>query len=352
MSITRKFYGFIEDGREAFIYTLTNSNGMMAEITNFGGVVVSLLVPDRNGNAVDVVLGYDQLSQYEKKGPYFGALIGRHANRIENSEFEINGIKYHVPRNEGENHLHGGIKGFDKVLWQADIVKQGEAEALRLQYRSADGEEGYPGNLDVTATYTLTEENALRIDYYAVTDKDTVVNLTNHSYFNLSGHGAGDIEKHELYINADRFTVIDDKGIPTGEIRDVQGTSMDFTVSAPVGPGVHSTEEQIALGKGYDHNWVLKVSGETPDKAAELYDPKSGRVMEVYTTKPGVQFYSGNFLDGSEVCKAGAVYKQRAGLCLETQYFPNATKHKHFPSPLLKVGQEYKHTTIYKFINR
>lgn len=352
MSITKKFYGKTVEGQEASIYTLSNANGMVAEITNYGGTVVSLLVPDKNGNAVDVVLGYDSLRGYEKKGPYFGALIGRHANRIENSEFEINGAKYHVPKNEGENHLHGGLKGFDKVLWQGDVIKQGDRECLQLMYRSADGEEGYPGNLDVTVTYTLTEDNELRIDYFAVSDKDTVVNLTNHSYFNLSGHGAGDVLRHELNIHANQFTVIDDKGIPTGEIRNVKDTPMDFTAMIPIGPGLSSMDEQITYGKGYDHNWVLNVSGKAPEKAAELYDPDSGRVMEVYTTKPGVQFYSGNFLDGLEVCKEGVAYKQRAGLCLETQYFPNALKHKHFPSPILKAGQEYKHTTIYKFTNR
>lgn len=352
MSIVKKLYGKTADGTEVYLFTLSNSKGMAAEITNFGGTVVSLLVPDGKGNLDDVTLGYDKLDGYLKKGPYFGAIIGRHANRIEDSKFEINGVEYHVAANDGKNHLHGGLKGFDKAVWKAEIVKQGGSECLELTYRSVDGEENYPGNLDVKVTYTLTEDNALKIDYFAVSDKDTVVNLTNHAYFNLSGHASGDILKHELMINADKFTPVNSECVPTGEIRDVKGTVMDFTGLTPVGPGLSSDDEQIANGKGYDHNWVLKVSGKAPEKAAEVYDPASGRVMEVYTTKPGVQFYSGNFLDGSEIGKDGAVYSKRSGLCLETQYFPNALKHKHFPSPILKAGQEYKHTTIYKFLNR
>lgn len=352
MSITKRFYGKTEEGKDADIYTLSNSNGVVAEITNYGGVLVSLLVPDKNGDVADVVLGYGGIEGYCKKGPYFGAIIGRHANRIENAEFEINGETYHVLKNEGENHLHGGLKGFDRVLWKADVLQQEEGECLRLTYCSVDGEEGYPGNLDVAVTYTLTEDNALTIDYYAVTDKDTVVNLTNHSYFNLSGHAAGDVLRHELMIHADSFTAANKESIPTGEIRKVEGTPLDFTRSTPIGQGINSDYEQIVFANGYDHNWILNVSGKTAEKAAEVYDPDSGRVMEVYTTKPGIQFYSGNFLDGSEVGKEGAVYAQRAGLCLETQYFPNGTQHKHFPSPILRVGQEYKHTTIYKFLNR
>lgn len=352
MGIVKKLYGKTADGTEVYIFTLSNSKGMAAEITNFGGTIVSLLVPDGKGNLEDVTLGYDKLDGYLKKGPYFGAIIGRHANRIEDSKFEIYGVEYHVAANDGKNHLHGGLKGFDKAVWQAEIVKQGGSECLELTYRSVDGEENYPGNLDIKVTYNLTEDNALKIDYFAVSDKDTVVNLTNHAYFNLSGHASGDILKHELMINADKFTPVNSECIPTGEIRDVKGTVMDFTGLTPIEPGLSSDDEQIANGKGYDHNWVLKVSGKAPEKAAEVYDPASGRVMEVYTTKPGIQFYSGNFLDGSEIGKGGAVYGKRSGLCLETQYFPNAMKHKHFPSPILKAGQQYKHTTIYKFLNK
>jgi Galactose mutarotase and related enzymes len=352
MGITRSFYGKTLEGRDVDIFKLSNNNGMVAEISNYGGVVVSLMVPDKNNKIDDVVLGYDKLEGYIKGKCFFGALIGRHANRIQDASFEINGKVYNVTKNEGENQLHGGIIGFDKVVWDAEIVKKGEDECLQLSYTSKDGEEGYPGNLDVKVVYTLTEDNALSIDYFAVSDKDTVVNLTNHSYFNLSGHASGDILKHQLIIDADKFTVNDKESLPTGEIRDVKGSPMDFTILRPVESGIFSECEQIAFGHGYDHNWVLKVSGQKPEKAAEVFDPSSGRVMEVYTTKPGVQFYSGNYVDESENCKDGAAYGKNSGLCLETQYFPNALKHKHFPSPILKAGEEYKHTTIYKFLNR
>ncbi len=348
MSIAKKAYGKLAHGSEAYIFTLSNANGVSAEITNLGGIILSLSVPDKNGQLADITLGFDGLEGYLRPGPYFGALIGRHANRIENSEFELNGINYQLAKNDGPNHLHGGIKGFDKVLWNASVVKKDGIDALELTYRSVDGEENYPGNLDVKVTYSLTEDNALVIDYFAVSDKDTVVNLTNHAYFNLSGHAAGSILEHQLTINADKFTIINDQCIPTGEIADVKGTPMDFTGFTPVGPGLASEYGQIACGKGYDHNWVLKTGGKISEKAAELYDPNSGRLMEMYTTKPGVQFYSGNFLDGV-AGKGGATYNKNAGLCLETQYFPNALKHTHFPSPVLKAGEEYKHTTIYKF---
>ena len=352
MGITRSFYGKTLEGKDVDIFKLSNNNGMVAEISNYGGVVVSLMVPDKNGKIDDVVLGYDKLEGYIKGKCFFGAIIGRHANRIQDSSFEINGKVYNVTKNEGENQLHGGLIGFDKVVWDAEIVKKGEDECLQLSYTSKDGEEGYPGNLDVKVIYALTNDNALSIEYFAVSDKDTVVNLTNHSYFNLSGHGSGDILKHQLIIDADKFTVNDKESLPTGEIRDVKGSPMDFTTLKSVESGIFSECEQIAFGHGYDHNWVLKVSGQKPEKAAEVFDPSSGRVMEVYTTKPGVQFYSGNYVDESESCKDGATYVKNSGLCLETQYFPNALKHKHFPSPILKAGEEYKHTTIYKFLNR
>lgn len=349
MRIIRDFYGKTSEGKEVDIFTLCNSNGMTAKILNYGGIVVSLTVPDRNGRFDDVVLGYDKLDGYLKKGPFFGAIIGRHANRIENASFEINGIVYYVTKNEGENQIHGGLTGFDKVVWQANIVTKGQDECLELSYTSKDGEEGYPGNLDVKVTYTLTDDNALKIDYFAVSDKDTVVNLTNHSYFNLSGHASGNILKHEVRINADRFTVNDKNSIPTGEIRDVKGTPMDFTKLTTVEAGIFSKYQQIEFGHGYDHNWVLNVSEERLVKAAEVFDASSGRVMEVYTTMPGVQFYSGNYVDESEYCKDGVKYGRNSGLCLETQYFPNALKHRNFPSPILKAGEQYKHRTIYKF---
>ncbi len=348
LKITKKLFGKTLEGAEAYIYTLTNSNGMTAEISNFGGIIVTLKVPDNKGKFEDVVLGYDELHKYMEKGPFLGAIIGRFANRIESGTFNLNGIEYKVPNNDGENCLHGGIKGFDKVLWEANPVEDKEP-ALELTYLSKDGEEGFPGNLQVKVTYTLTEDNSIRIDYYAVGDKDTVINLTNHSYFNLSGHASGNILKHKLMLNADKFTVNNQFSIPTGEIRDVEGTPMDFTEFTEIGENIDSEYQQIVFGKGFDHNWVLKVSGKTPEKAAEVIDENSGRVMEVYTTKPGVQFYSGNFLDGSYIGKGGVPYTIRTGFCLETQYFPNAMNIEHFPSPILRAGEEYKHTTIYKF---
>lgn len=348
LSIMREVFGTTLEGKETYIYTLRNSKGMTVEITNFGGIILSVKVPDKNGVFEDVVLGFDNLENYTRKGPYFGALIGRYANRIENGSFELKGIKYQVPKNDGENSLHGGIKGFDKVLWEAKLFG-GEEQSLELTYLSKDGEEGYPGNLSVKVTYTLTENNEIIIDYFASTDKDTVINLTNHCYFNLSGHASGSILKHKLKLYADNFTVNDKYSIPTGEIRKVKGTPMDFTDFTEIGENIDSNYEQIVFGRGYDHNWVLNVSGARPELAAEVFEERSGRILEVYTTQPGVQFYSGNFLDGSNVGKDGAVYKQRAGFCLETQNFPNAMNINHFPSPVLKAGEEYKHTTIYKF---
>lgn len=352
MSITKKFYGKTDSGAEVNIYTLTNSKGMKAEIINYGGIVVSLKVPDRQGQIEDVVLGHDKLEEYFVNKPYFGAIIGRFANRIENGNFEINGIEYKIAKNDGENHLHGGMIGFDKVVWDAEIVEKEGIPALELVYLSKDGEEGYPGNLRVKVTYSLTEDNALKIDYYGISDKDTVINLTNHSYFNLSGQGSGDILNHQVMINGDSFTVNDQYSIPTGEIRNVKGTPMDLTKLTKVGENIDIDYEQLVYGKGYDHNWVLSKEGNSCEKAAEVYDSKSGRVMEVYTTKPGIQFYSGNFIEASEVGKGGASYDKRGGLCLETQYFPNSIKHKHFPSPILRAGEEYKHCTIYKFLVR
>lgn len=355
MSITSKYFGKTKDGENVDIFTLTNKNGVEAKIINYGGIVVSLCVPDKNNKFDDVVLGFDNLEDYLKEGyknkcPYFGAIIGRHGNRIEDSKFELNGIVYNLCANNGKNHLHGGAKGFDKVIWDAKIVKDNSKECLQLFYKSIDGEENYPGNLDVKVTYTLTEDNSLEIEYFAISDMDTVVNLTNHTYFNLSGHASGSILDHQLMINSDKYTVINDECIPTGEIASVKGTPMDFTSFKTIKEGLEIDNEQLKNGHGFDHNFVLNKTNTGLEKAGELYDSKSGRLMEVYTTKPGMQFYSGNFLDGSLIGKEGVVYNNRCGLCLETQYFPNALKHKHFPSPILKAGEEYKHTTIYKFL--
>lgn len=348
MGVEKSLFGKMQDGTEIYLYKLSNKNKMSVGIINYGGIIVSIEVPDRDGNIDDVNLGYDNLEQYLEIGQYFGAIIGRHGNRIENAEFDLNGITYRLAKNDGNNHLHGGKRGFDKVVWQAEPIEKDGVQALQLSYLSPDGEENYPGNLDVKVTYTLTDDNSLRIDYFAVSDKDTVVNLTNHAYFNLSGHGSGDILDHQIMINADRFTVINNECIPTGEIRDVSNTPMDLRTLKKVREGIESKDDQIACGNGYDHNWVLNVSGDKPEKAAEVFEPVSGRLMEVFTTKPGMQFYSGNAIT-RVTGKGGAVYDKRGALCLETQYYPNGTRHKHFPSPFLKAGEEYRHTTIYKF---
>ena len=349
MSISKRYFGKTPEGIGIDIFTLTNKKSLSAEITNFGGVIISLLLPDIRGKIDDCLLGFDKLEDYCRQGPYFGAIIGRHANRIENASFEINGVEYHLNKNLGEDHLHGGLKGFDKIVWQAEIIMQEDKECLQLKYTSKDGEENYPGELEVKVVYSLTEDNALEIHYFAVSDRDTVVNLTNHAYFNLAGHASGDVLKHKLMINADKFTVIDKKCMPTGEIRDVKNTPMDFRRLKPIEQNLSLNDEQIICGNGYDHNWILNVSGEKPEKAAELYDEVSGRVMEIYTSKPGMQFFTPDFANYSEIGKGGVIYNKRNGVCFETQYFPNALKYRHFPSPIIKAGQIYKHTTIFKF---
>jgi aldose 1-epimerase len=349
MSIEKNFYGKIEDGREASIFKLNNSKGMTVEITDFGGAILSIIMPDKNGNLADICLGYDKLEDYIKDGPHFGAIIGRNSNRLEGSVVEIDGKEYRVTANEGENQLHGGIKGFDKKLWSAKAYSKGGKDSIELTYRSVDKEEGYPGNLDVKVTYTLTEENELVMDYYAVTDKDTIVNLTNHAYFNLAGHSSGDVLKHRVMIAADQFTVNDRNSIPTGEIREVSGTPMDFREFVEVGSGIESEYDQLDYGNGYDHNWIINRENNGLKLAATAIDDYSGRCLEVFTTKPGIQFYSGNYLDQAGIGKDGVKYERRSGLCLETQFYPNGNKHKHFPSSILRVGEEYKHTTVYKF---
>ena len=351
MSITKNSFGTLPNGTKVDIFTLTNSKKVSVDITNFGGIIVAINVPDKNGSFSDVTLGYRNLEQYLENPGYLGALIGRHANRLEDAKFELNGQVYELVKNDGKNHLHGGTIGFHNVAWKAEIITENGNEKLSLTHTSPDGEENYPGNLDVKVEYSLTEDNELIIDYKAVSDKDTVINLTNHAYFNLSGHASGDVLKHQLYINAENFTPINNEGIPTGEIQKVSGTVMDFTSLKSVAEDINSSHEQIINGKGYDHNWVLNTKGNLKNVACELYEPQSGRLMQVFTTKPGVQFYSGNFL-GNLKGKENAVYSRRTGLCLETQFFPNAMKHKHFPSPVLKAGEQYHHTTIYKFTTK
>lgn len=354
VSITKKFFGSLPDGSKIDIFTLQNSKNMSVDITNFGGIIVSLMVPDKNGNPEDVTLGHDILERYFVNPEYFGALVGRHANRIEDAKFELNGKEYVLLKNDGNNHLHGGNIGFHNVRWNAEIKSENGIEKLVLTHRSPDGEENYPGNLDVTVEYSLNEENELVIDYKAVSDKDTVINLTNHAYFNLGGHASGNILKHLMYINADNFTPVNDECLPTGEIRSVKGTVMDFTTLRSFEEDIDSSDEQIKNGLGYDHNWVLNTKGNLDEVAAEVYHPESGRAMQVFTTKPGIQFYSGNHLSKNNdlVGKKSAVYPRRAGLCLETQFFPNAMKHKNFPSPILRAGDKYHYITKYKFFTK
>lgn len=344
--IEKQAFGKI-DGMPVDLYTLTNDRRMQAQITNYGGIVVSLRAPDRQGKFGDVVLGYDNLDGYIKQNPFFGSLVGRYANRIAKGKFSLDGKEYTLVTNNNENHLHGGTKGFDKRVWAAREVRGKNGVGLTLTYVSKDGEEGYPGNLSVTVTYTLTNNNELRIDYAATTDKNTILNLTNHSYFNLAG--AGDVLSHEILINADQFTPVDKTLIPTGELGRVAGTPMDFTQSTAIGARINGEHEQILFGGGYDHNWVLKKKTGQLGLAARVYEPKSGRVMEVFTTQPGVQFYTGNFLDGSITGKGGQVYNKRYGFCLETQHFPDSPNKPDFPTVVLKPKEKYAQTTIYKF---
>jgi aldose 1-epimerase len=342
-----RVFGKTPEGGTVSLYTIQNKNGIKADIINYGGIVVSLYIPDKNGKFDDIVLGFDDFNSYLNKSPFFGAITGRHANRIEGASFELNGKKYTLLNNDGRNHLHGGAKGFDKVLWE--VVEHNDS-SIKLFYRSADGEEGYPGNLDVTVTYTLTDDNEWVINYNAVSDADTVINLTNHTYFNLSGHDSGSIMNHRLKIDADKYTVNNEECIPTGEIKDVSGTILDFRKERVIKPEPQPGDDTVLFNGGYDHNFVLNKKGSNnPEWIAELYDPKSGRTMDVYTTKPGLQLYTSNSFNGVIEGKGGAQYNKWDGVCLETHFFPNAMKHKHFPSPVLKAGEQYNHTTIYKF---
>jgi aldose 1-epimerase len=350
--MNKETFGNLPDGAYVDLYALKNSKGMQANIMTYGGIVQSLQVPDKSGALTDVVLGFDKLDQYLKESPYFGAIIGRYGNRIAKGRFTLNGVEYKLPINDGENTLHGGLKGFDKVLWRAsDVSTQNSAPALQLRYVSKDGEEGFPGTLDTLVTYTLTNNNELKIDYKATTDKDTVLNLTNHSYFNLAGAGSGDILEHEVMIDADRYTPVDAGLIPTGELAPVAGTPFDFRKPTAIGARINDPDQQLKFGKGYDHNFVLNHPGDSPTLAAKVRDPKSGRVLEVLTTEPGLQFYTGNFLDGKIHGKGGKVYGHRSAFCMETQHFPDSPNHPNFPSTVLRPGQEFRSTTIYRFSN-
>lgn len=346
MRIQKESFGQTPEGKKIDLYTLTNPSGLKVRIMNYGAVLVSLEVPDRDGKLADITLGYDSLEGYIKASPYFGAIVGRYANRIAKGKFTLNGVEYQLATNNGENHLHGGVKGFDKVVWNAREVETKEGVGVKLTYLSKDGEEGYPGNLTCTVIYTLTKNNELKINYEAETDKATPINLTHHSYFNLAGQGRCDILGHELMLNADRYTPVDESLIPTGEIKGVKDSSMDFTHPMPIGSRI----DQVP--GGYDHNYVLNSGGGWLRLAAKVYEPTSGRVMEIYTTEPGSQFYSGNFLDGSITGKSGKLYNKHYAFCLETQHFPDSPNKPNFPSVILKPGEKYMQVTVYKFYTK
>jgi aldose 1-epimerase len=347
--IQRSEFGKMADGQGVDLYKLDNRNGVEVAITNYGGRVVSVVVPDRHGKMADIVLGFDNLAGYLGDNPYFGALVGRYANRIGKGEFKLDGKVCHLAINDNHvNSLHGGLKGFDKQLWKARQLSQ-IPPALELTYLSKDGEEGYPGDLHVKVVYTLTDSNELRVDYTATTDKDTVLNLTNHSYFNLAGQGSGDVLKQVMMINAGRFTPVDSYLIPTGKFESVAGTPLDFRKPTALGARINDNFEQLKLAKGYDFNYVLDRKGPGLAVAARAEDPASGRVLEVLTTQPGIQLYTGNFLDGTVHGKGGVAYGFRSAFCLETQHFPDSPNHPKFPTAELKAGQTFHETTIYKF---
>ncbi|HEY9153872.1 MAG TPA: aldose epimerase family protein [Opitutaceae bacterium] len=346
-------FGQLPDGRAAHLYTLKSSGGLTVAITDYGATVVQLLAPDRKGQYGDIALGFNNLEDYEARSPYFGAIVGRVANRIADAKFTLDGKTYTLAKNDHpggiECSLHGGKRGFDKVLWTAEPREVGGEPALMLSYVSPDGEEGYPGTLTVHVLYSVTHDNRLRIDYSATTDKATPVNLSNHSYFNLKGEGDGDILDHQIMIAAHRFTPVNAGLIPTGELKKVEGTPFDFTKPHAVGERINADDEQLKLGGGYDHNWVLDTVKSKPTLAATIYDPQSGREVEISTTEPGIQFYSGNFLDGTLVGKSGRKYVHRGAVVFETQHFPDSINHPAFPNTVLKPGQEFKSVTIYHF---
>jgi aldose 1-epimerase len=337
-----------QGGRPVNLYTLTNSHGVEIKAMNYGGIILSIKVPDRKGQLGDIVLGHETMEGYVPNPPFLGAIVGRYANRIAGGTFTLDSKAYNLPKNDGPNTLHGGVdRTFNKVVWDGEVLKG--KSGVAFTYLSKDGEEGFPGNVKVKVIYTLTDGNELVIDYEATTDKATPINLSQHSYFNLAGEGTSDILNHEIMINADRFTPVDKNLIPTGELRPVKGTPLDFTTSTRVGARIEDTYDQMVLGHGYDHNWVINRKGAGLMLAARVYEPTSGRVLEVSTTQPGVQFYTGNFLDGTVTGKQGHVYKRRYGLCLETQHFPDSPNHPDFPSTILKPGETFKSKTVFKF---
>ncbi len=353
IEIRKKPFGTV-DGRTVDLYTVSNINGMEMSVTNYGCIVTSLKVPGKDNTSDDIVLGYNDIKSYVDNNYYFGAAIGRCGNRISGAKFTLEGKEYNVTKNEGPNSLHGGNKGFDKVVWDAEAFKSETGGRLEFTYVSKDGEEGFPGTLTIKITYTLTNNNEFRIDYFATTDKQTICNLTHHSYFNLNGEGNGDILGHKLMINGSRFTPVDATLIPTGELKSVEGTPFDFLKSVEIGARIGADDMQLKLAGGYDHNWVLDRPAGSRDLflAATVFEPESGRCMDVLTREPGMQFYSGNFLDGTLIGKSGRVYKHRYGFCLETQAYPDSPNKPDFPTTVLKPGETYKTSTVYRFYNR
>ena len=350
--ITRTPFGTTSDGKAVELFTLTNAHGVEVRAMTYGATIVSLRTPDRGGHLGDIVLGYPTLAGYLAQSPYFGAIVGRYGNRIAKGRFTLDGKAYQLATNNGPNHLHGGVKGFDKVVWSAEPAETDSSATVTISYVSPAGEEGYPGTLRARVTYTLTDRDELRVDYLATTDQATPVNLTQHSYFNLAGAGTRDILAHDLMIAADRYTPVDATLIPTGEIAAVAGTPFDFRTPTAIGARIGQSDVQLQHGKGYDHNWVLNRAGAAEGAlvlAARVTEPTTGRTLDVFTTEPGIQFYSGNFLDGTITGKDGRVYQHRYGFCLETQHFPDSPNHPNFPSTILRPGREYRSTTVFQF---
>lgn len=346
MTLNSEPWGTTKNGQKVTLYSLKNANGMEAKIVDYGGIIVSLTAPDKNGRFADVVLGFDSFADYEARNPFFGCITGRYANRIAGGKFKLNGTEYTLAVNNGPNHLHGGKVGFDKKVWHAEPVRRSNSVGVALSYTSADGEEGYPGKLNCRVTYLLTNDNTLEIEYSATTDKPTIVNLTNHSYFNLAGEGSGSVLNHTLTINAESFTPTDDTLIPTGETQSISGTPLDFRKPHAIGERIGADYIPLKQGQGYDHNYIISGRGNLRT-AAKAKDPASGRVLEVLTTEPGVQLYTGNHLNVTG--KKGHHYASRHGFCLETQHFPDSPNRPEFPSPVLQPGDTYRHTCVYKF---